>query len=155
MLHTVNIGEMKFTSGTSDKLVTHALASCVAVTVYCKRQKCAGMIHIALPNKGNYRSNNRDTYYADTGLPIFLEKFSNRCKCSQNDLEVKIYGGAKSINPEDLFNIGDKNILSVVSILDAYSLKYKFAGVGGFVSRTIELNVDDGFVKLSELPIII
>jgi chemotaxis protein CheD len=111
------------------------------------------MIHIALPNKSIYSTTSKEGYFANMGLPLFLKRLNINYKCSKNELDIKIYGGSNSINPNDVFNIGNLNLLSVKGILDEMGIKYKLVSTGGRVSRTIKMAVSNGEVKLFELPI--
>jgi len=153
MLHIVEIGGMAFSDKPSDVIITHALASCVAVTAYCRTKKAAGMIHIALPKTSGNSSVHREGYFAEIGLPLFLERFTSDYNCVWGEFDLRIYGGANSINGNDVFDIGSKNLLSIKKILNNYSLNYRIVATGGYVSRTIELSVSSGEIKLSELPI--
>lgn len=155
MLHIVGIGGMAFSDQVSDVIVTHALASCVAVTAYSKKKKIAGLIHIALPNTTGNSMNHKEGYFAETGLPLFLKRFRSDYGCSLKDLDFRVYGGANSIRGNDVFDIGSKNLLCIKYILESYSLNYRMVATGGYVSRTIELSVKNGEIKVSELPIIV
>lgn len=155
MLHIVGIGDIIYSDKKSDSIVTHSLGSCVGVTAYDKRKKIGGMIHIALPRTLNSNKNYKNGYFAEIGLPLFIETMLLEYRSLKTDLEFKIYGGANSIKGNDVFNIGNKNIIYVKNFLDNYRLEYKMVATGGYQSRTIELNIESGEVKLSELPIII
>lgn len=150
MKHLVGIGEYAISNNEADTIRTLALASCVAVTAYIPGKKAAGMIHIALPRPaGEEEGRLRPFYYAATGIPMFIERLMKQYCCTTDEMEIRIYGGANSINKDDVFNIGIKNIEMVASIL--YSLKLtpiKYE-VGGVISRTIELDVATGTVIMN------
>lgn len=152
----VGIGELAISNKLGDKLKTYALASCVGVTVYSPIKKVAGMIHIVLPNpyeKGYIE--NIPSYYARTGIPLLVNKICSEYGCLKGELEISLYGGAKSIRENDVFNIGMKNIYAAKKALSDMYLKFNAVEVGGRVSRTLEMDVDTGIVKVITQPIII
>ena len=50
MRHDIGIGHFKVSAKPGDEIKTYALGSCIAVVLYDKKAKIAGMIHIALPD---------------------------------------------------------------------------------------------------------
>lgn len=152
MLHVVEIGGIIISDKPSDAIKTYGLASCVAVTAYCRNKKIAGMIHISLPNAAGDLKNYKNGYFANIGLPIFLKKLIYEYSCIKEEMDLKIFGGAKSINNSDVFDIGSRNLEVVKEILNNHSFHYRMVATGGFVSRTVELSVESGEIKLSELP---
>lgn len=152
----VGIGELAISNNLGDKLKTFALASCVGVTVYSPIRKVAGMIHVALPNPYEKEDgDNNPSYYAHTGIPLLINKICLEYGCLKGELEINLYGGAESIRKNDVFNIGSKNISAVKKILWDMYLKFNAIEIGGRVSRTLEMDVDTGTVKVITQPIII
>lgn len=149
----VGIGEFIISNNKEDIIKTFALASCVAVTAYSRTQGVSGMIHMALPTKpaaGN--KINRIAYYADTGLPIFINEVLYNCGNIREKLSIGIFGGATSVQ-EDVFKIGPKNVAIVKKILRDFNLFYSIEETGDSISRTIYLDVATGVVKVMRLPI--
>lgn len=153
MIKYVNIGGMAFTNNCDDIIVTHSLSSCVAVTSYCPVKKVGAMIHIALPLSNGNLNLKQEGYYADIGLPLFLSNLYKEFNCSGRDLDIRLFGGANSWKENDVFDIGGKNLNMVRQILNQKSLRFKEVSTGGHVSRTIELYVNTGEVKVIELPL--
>lgn len=149
----IGIGEYAVVNNTADKIKTFALASCIAVTAYNPSRRIAGMLHVALPFPIGKDSINRPGYYAATGIPLFINKLYSEFGCLKEELEINIYGGADSINKNDIFNIGKRNIEAVTYALSILGLKIHQADVGGIQSRTIEIDVENGNVKVSRQPI--
>ena len=77
MRHNIGIGHMKASASTGDEIKTYALGSCVAVILYDKKAKIAGMIHIALPDStvNTEKSKTLPGYFVDTGMPLLLKDF--------------------------------------------------------------------------------
>lgn len=146
----MGIGEYKVSNKKDDCLKTFALSSCVAVTAYCPGKGCAGMVHIALPSPTREQDgSSRPFYYASTAIPLFIDKICLVSGCDKSNLEIGIFGGARSINPDDVFNIGEKNISAVKSAIDSLNLKYIHEETGGVYSRTLEMKVETGDIKVS------
>lgn len=156
MEHVVGIGEYAISCCRSDTIKTFALASCVAVTVYHPVKSAAGMVHIALPAPLTAKDSMRFPYrYATTAIPLLLDSMSSTLKCSKNAFELKLFGGANSIRNGDVFNIGHKNIEAVLDTLESLNLQNSYTDFGGFISRTLEMEVATGRVHVITLPITI
>jgi len=155
MRYSIGIGERVISESIDDVLVTHALASCVAVTIYCKIRNKAGMIHIALPSKSKHSMIETPWHFADVGLPLFIEEMLTVSHCCKSDFDVCVYGGAESKLSSDIFQIGLKNLQQVEKTLRSYTLNYKFIATGGHLSRTIELSVRTGNIEVFGLPLLI
>lgn len=149
----IGIGEYAVSQGEAHTIKTYALASCVAVTAYSPLKKVGGMVHVALPFPTGGDSKQRPGYFATTGVPMLVDKLCQEFGCRKGELKIQIYGGAKSINENDIFNIGKKNIEAVIQILTNLKLKVHKLEVGGTNSRTIEMDLTTGYVKVSIQPI--
>lgn len=145
----IGIGEYAVSNNKVGKIKTFALASCVAVTAYSPVKKIGGMIHIALPAPTGIDNNHGPGYYATIGVPLLINRLCQDFGCLKGELKVQVYGGANSINQKDMFNIGESNIKTVLKVLSSLNLKVHHMDVGGTQSRTIELNIGDGSVKVS------
>lgn len=151
----VGIGEFIISNNKDDIIKTFALASCVAVTAYSRTQGVSGMIHIALPAEPSGENKiNRVGYYADTGLPTFINEVLYHCGSIKENLSIGIYGGAISVQ-EDIFKIGPKNVAIVKKILRDFNLFCSIEETGNSISRTIYLDVATGIVNIMRLPIVI
>lgn len=156
MQKIVGIGEMVVSNNIEDTIKTFALASCVGVVAYSSYKKVGGMIHIALPKPPNGKEGDaRCCYYASTGIPRFINLMCKNYGCIKEELTISIYGGANSIRSNDIFNIGRKNLKAVRNILNEMNLKFNDIETSRNVSRTIELNVFNGMVKVVYQKIII
>lgn len=155
MEQVIGIGEFLISNKESDTLKTYALASCVGITVYSGAKKVAGMAHIALPNPSESEKDNIDRicYYASTGIPFFFRVLCNRYSCKLEEFRAELYGGADSININDRFQIGKRNINAVINELNKLDVKLSKVDVGGLESRTIELSVSTGDIKVNRHPI--
>jgi len=151
----VGIGEHAISNNKDDVIKTFALSSCVAITVYCPEKYVAGMAHIVLP-ASRRQTDTPDTkpyYYADTAVPKLINTICSQYGCNKNALKIQLFGGANSTMPNDIFQIGPKNLSSVKEILTNMGFAHDAAQTGGSFSRTIEMSVLDGSIKLTAQPL--
>lgn len=151
----IGIGEYAVTTESGESIVTYALSSCVAMTVYSPIKKVAGMVHISMPQYyvRNGIAKDNPWAYADKAVPMLIEKMCNDYNCSKLELEIKIYGGAESTNKSDMFKIGSRNVEAVNRELSLLNLSTSYSDTGGNNSRTIALFSDTGYVKVRCLPL--
>lgn len=150
MKRVVGIGEYIISDRLDDVIKTYALGSCVGLTIYSPIKKVAGMAHIVLPESSVNReeSVNRPGYFADTAIPLLINKMCNSYGCSKENLIVNIFGGAQSVIKDDIFNIGKKNVSAVMNVLKTNNIKCNFTQTGGCFSRTLEIDVATGEPKV-------
>ncbi|AFA48302.1 chemotaxis protein CheD [Acetobacterium woodii] len=156
MKKVIGIGEMAISNNHNDTIKTFALGSCVGITAYSPLQKVGGIIHIALPRPARIEdANKRYCYYATTGVPYFIHQFSRKYGCAENELVIRIFGGANSTRQNDTFNVGKRNLEIIQHILNDLNLKIRYAEIGETVSRTIELEVGSGDINIWHQKMII
>lgn len=153
----VGIGEYVISNNKEDIIKTLALASCVAVTAYSPVNRTAGMIHIVLPcqTTTSFENYQQPCYYATLGVPLFINKMCSEYGCIKNDLIIELFGGAKSSNTNDIFHIGQRNVMAVKKVLNDLNLHYIDTETGGRNSRTLEFNVKTGKKMIFMQPLII
>ncbi len=144
MLHTVSISDMKVSTNPNDEIVTHALGSCVGVTIYDPRNKIGGMLHFMLPGTTTNKKDN-PLMYADTGIPMLLREFEKKGGNLKSAV-VKAAGGALINDSKEFFNIGKKNVLALKKVLWKYNLLPENQDLGGDYYRTMKLYLSDGKV---------
>lgn len=149
----VGLGDYAISNKQDDILKTYALSSCVGVTMYCPVLGVAGMIHVVLPDDQINNNQYKPSYYATTGVPLLLHNLESEFGCKNHNLVIRLYGGADSIQHSDLFCIGRKNIYAVTTLLSEMKLNFQYSGVGGKLSRTIEMEVATGNIKVFTQPI--
>jgi len=152
----IGIGEYAVADNRKTKTMkTFALASCVAVIAYSPIKKAAGMVHVALPSPLRDEDNKKPGYYATTGIPNMIAKLCKEYGCERKELTISIYGGADSINENDVFNIGSRNIDAVKKTLYDMNMTVQRKEIGGTISRTIEILLETGNIKMTTAPITI
>jgi chemotaxis protein CheD len=147
----VGIGEYAVSKDIGQVIKTMALGSCVSVILYDSKSKAAGLIHIALPDSSinQKRAENKPGSFADTGIPAMLNEMKRVGWDGRSRLVVKLAGGASIMDPNNTFNIGKRNILATKKILWGYRLGAIAEDIGGTISRTVSLKVEDGTCLIS------
>ncbi len=154
MIKIIGIGEMAVSVGAEDILKTFALSSCVAVAAYSPRKKVSGLIHVVLPSAEG-RQCIKPCYYADTGIPLLIKRMCALCSCKESELRISLYGGACSMRKDDVFNIGRMNLNKIKRVLSGMHLAYQEKDTGGQVSRTLEMSVETGNIRVFSQPLIL
>jgi len=155
----VGIGEYFITNDQDETIITHALGSCVALIVYCRKTKHTALAHIVLPepshhsNLDNYKL--KPSYFATDIVPELLQYFIDKLKCNKDELEVHIIGGADAISVDDVFLVGKKNVAMIKGILKNYNIKIDYIDTGGNISRTVSVKSSNGFVNIRKQKMIL
>lgn len=148
----LGVGELGATNIPGETIKTFALGSCIAVILMDPATKCIAMDHIALPDSAvsPERAQEKPGHFADTGIPALLDeikKFGSRG--DGRGFIVKLVGGATVMDPNNTFNIGKRNALAIKKILWSFGMGAAVEDVGGQISRTVEVDVREGKVKIS------
>jgi len=144
---TVDVADMKLAQGDGLMLVTHALGSCIGITIYDPVAKVGGMLHYMLPeSKINPDKAVQMPYmFSDTGIPrLFRESY--RLGADKKRLIVKLAGGANVLDSANYFNIGKKNYLAARKILYQNGVLIRGECVGGTSGKTMRLCLTTGTV---------
>lgn len=146
----VGIGEFIVSKDQQDVIKTYALGSCVAVIMYDKMNKVAGMIHIALPDStvNPKKAQTRPGFFADTGLPLFLDEMKKK-GAVRNSTWIKLAGGSNIMDEGNTFDIGRRNAIAIKRYLWKKGLGVIKEDIGGNISRTVSIAVSTGEVLLS------
>ncbi len=146
----VGIGEYGISKNKKDMIKTFALGSCVAVIVYDRLQRAAGLVHIALPDSSINEDKAKKTpgYFVDTGLPLLFKRMNGSGKVS-NSLMIKIVGGSNIMDSNRRFDIGKRNVLAIKKYLWKNRMGVISEDVGGSISRTVSVTVETGEVRIS------
>lgn len=146
----VGIGEFVVSNDVKDIIKTYALGSCVAVIMYDKTNKAAGMIHIALPDSkvNPKKAESRPGFFADTGLPLFIEEMKKK-GAVRSSTWIKMAGGSNIMDEGKTFDIGRRNAIAIKRYLWKKGLGVIKEDIGGNISRTVSINVATGEVLVS------
>jgi chemotaxis protein CheD len=147
----VGVGDCGFAGGREQVLVTYALGSCIAVSVYDPAAVVGGLLHFMLPDSGIDPARRHETPYkfADTGLPLLLQRVQEM-GAQKRRLVVRIAGGAQMMEAAGVFDIGRRNYHALRKLMWKSGLLLHGEAVGGTVSRTVRLELGTGRFWLRE-----
>jgi len=147
----LGIGDYGASREPGDVVKTLALGSCVAVVVLDPKTHAVGMVHIALPDSSidPQKARNKPGYFADTGVPALIDEMKKLTGSkSGKEFLIKLAGGASIMDPNNTFNIGKRNVLAVKKLLWMYGMGPVGEDVGGYISRSVTVDVDTGTVTI-------
>jgi chemotaxis protein CheD len=147
MVYTVGVADLKISDDVADVLITYALGSCLGITVYDFRMKRAGLLHCMMPESSLdlIKAAGNPCLYVDSGMKALLNHFYRKGS-RKGDLIIRVTGGSssKQNEEEDFFQIGRRNFVSLRKYLWNEGLMLKAFDVGGYGSRTVTLEVENG-----------
>lgn len=149
---TLGIGDYGVVNKPGDIIKTHALGSCVAIVLLDPATRSIGMVHVALPESKVHpsRAEKLPGYFADTAIPALLAKMREMgAAANLKKVVVKLTGGANVMDKNNTFNIGKRNVLAIKKALWQQRMGAVAEDVGGTISRTVTINVDDGKVLVT------
>jgi chemotaxis protein CheD len=147
----IGISDCQVSTEPDAELVTYALGSCIAVSVWDPLRRIAGLLHFMLPesNMDAQKAEANPWMFGDTGIErlfkVACEKGADRRR-----LVVRLAGGAQVLDPQGVFNIGKRNYQAARKMLWKYGVLIASEAVGGEVSRTVRLTAEDGRLRVRE-----
>jgi chemotaxis protein CheD len=143
--YTVGISEMCFGTAPGDLLVTHALGSCIGVTLHDEEASVGGILHYMLPNSSldPVKAEKTPLMFGDTGIPAFFQE-AYLLGARKDRLRVTIAGGANVIAGNHNFDIGNRNIIIARKLFWKNNVLIAAEHVGGTIPRTLYIEVGSG-----------
>ena len=132
---TVAPGEHEITSA-KDKIVATVLGSCVSVCMRDPTAGVGGLNHFLLPKNNGSADASAGERYGDTAMEVLINGLIKRGARRQN-LEAKVFGGARVLSGATMLAIGDNNIAFVNEFLKVEGIPVVSRDVGGTRSRRI------------------
>ncbi len=147
----LGVGDYGVVNKPGDIIKTFALGSCIAAILMDPATRTIGMVHVALPESkiSPDKVKDRPGYFADTGIPVLLDKMKAMGVKNPRSIIVKLAGGACVMDPNNTFNIGKRNGLAIKKILWKYGMGPRSEDIEGNISRTVSVSIDTGKVTLS------
>ncbi|MFP4668421.1 MAG: chemotaxis protein CheD [Desulfobacterales bacterium] len=144
-LVVVDIADMRISSNQADTLITYSLGSCIGVAVYDPALRLGGMIHCMLPlsKVDREKAGVRPYMFVDTGMQQMLTKLYEAGMRKARAV-INVAGGAKVMDDQGVFKIGERNFTVLRKILWKNGLLMNSQEVGGNLSRTISLDIATG-----------
>ena len=151
MTTVIGVAQCAVSANPAESIVTYALGSCIAIAVHDPVTKVGGLLHYLLPDVEGDTTRRRDNPFlcANTGIPELL----NRCMqlgARKHRLSICAAGGASVLDRSDFFNVGHKNHLGLRKALSEAGLTIHAEAIGGYVSRSVRLDIGTGKCWVSE-----
>lgn len=146
----IGVADMKLSSHAEDVLVTHALGSCIGVTIYDPVAVVGGILHFMLPDASAnpQRAQENPWMFGSVAIPMFFKKAYELGAVKQRII-VKVAGGAQFLDDKEFFAIGKRNHTMMRKIFWQNGILIKSEQVGGTISRTLFLEMGTGRVWVS------
>lgn len=136
---------MAISSSPDEIIVTHALGSCIGLSVF-DPQVCVGaLLHFQLPSSKNDEAKaiKNPFMYADTGIPrMFKECYKLGAK--KHRMVVKVAGGGKATTGSDMFEIGRRNYVYMRKIFWKNNVLISSEHIGNNYPITMMLDMSSG-----------
>jgi chemotaxis protein CheD len=145
----VGISDFRVARDPGNVLLTHALGSCIALTVYDPVTRVAGLLHFMLPDSrtNQDRARQQPATFADTGITLLFHAAYD-LGAQKKRCIVRMTGGANVMGDGVTFEIGKKNHLAAKSILWKNGVMVKSEWVGGNTVRNVSLDVNTGRMRV-------
>ncbi|MDP4108459.1 MAG: chemotaxis protein CheD [Bacillota bacterium] len=131
-----------------EQFVTYALGSCIGICLYDSGKKIGGLGHIMLPTKPAHRADEVPFRYADTCIPLMVEKME-KMGAARRSITAKIAGGAKMFEVADdnsFGNIGERNSIAVKDTLFKLKIPVIAEDIGLNYGRTVFFYTETGIM---------
>ena len=148
-VHTVGISDLCVSREVGSMLVTHALGSCIALTIYDPLARVGGLLHYMLPKAyiDAEKAAHRPCMFADTGIPL-LFRSAYQLGAVKSRLLVAAFGGAHVNAFGEGFEIGRRNYLAMQQVLGRAGVRVHKEDVGGTTPRTVRMEIATGHISV-------
>ena len=122
------------------------LASCVGLGLYDTKKRFGGILHILLPEPVCDIPDSHATYYALTGIPLFIEAMRSK-GAGMGDMIAFIAGGAlvNPLSPHEMnLNIGHKTLEITLAAMKNYGIPIKRLEASGVNPFCMILELNNG-----------
>ena len=144
----IHIGD--FYTSNKAVIISTLLGSCVSACLYDKKKRVAGMNHILLPGKADFKNFNRQTRYSINAMEILINDMMKK-GADRNNLVAKVFGGANVIPSIKINSIGPKISRFVIHFLKLEGIPVMVKDVGGVHPRKIYFHTDSKDVYVKKL----
>jgi chemotaxis protein CheD len=145
----VGVADMVASNDPGAELVTYSLGSCLGITIYDPVRKVGGLLHAMLPDSriDSAKAVGSPFMFMDTGVPRLFQEVCS-LGAERHRLVIKVAGGAQFLDPQKVFNIGERNIRMFREMLARNGYTARARDVGGLASRTLRMDIGSGQVSI-------
>ena len=146
---TVGVADLAVRKSRDCRLVTHALGSCIGITVYDPEHGVGGMLHFMLPKAATPKmdSDRPPAMFASKGIPLLFRK-AYELGGEKNRLIVCAAGGAEFLEDCAGFQVGKRNKVMMKKLFFKNDIVLAAEDTGGSRARTMYLDLSDGKVTI-------
>lgn len=147
--HVVGVADLVVLKDPRAEIITHALGSCIGVTIFDPSTNVGGMLHFMLPDSkiNSEKATDNPAMFADTGIPVLFKK-AYELGAKKENLIVCAAGGAEVLSDGGHFKIGSRNRTVLRKIFWKNNVLLSADDTGGNNSRTLHLSLADGSVTV-------
>ncbi len=147
--YVIGVADLAVSDNPDALLITHALGSCIGVTVYDPVAKVSGLLHFMLPNsKTNAeKAKLNPAMFGDTGIPLLFRSVYE-LGAQKDRMIVCAAGGAEVIDDNGHFKVGSRNRTLLRKIFWKNDVLLTADDTGGNISRTLSLSTRDGKITV-------
>lgn len=134
------------------RLVAVGLGSCVAIVLYDRRARVAGMAHVLLPDPSAARDAANPARFASEAVPMLVDRM--REAGARGALEARLVGGAAlfgSLLGGSGGQMGERNVRAARTALVAAGIPIVASDVGGGRGRSVSVDVATGVVEVRDV----
>jgi len=143
----VLIGDVKTTQN-NVILKSDSIGSCVVIIAYDHINHIGSMCHIMLPGRAYESCNDSKNKFSEHAIETIIADFKS-FGSQLNNINAYLFGGANVLQrPDD--SIGKDNITSIQRLLTQHHISIINQYVGGIQRRSVELDVESGYIYLRE-----
>ena len=141
-------------AGGDRTLVTIALGSCVAITLWDERARVAGLAHVLLPDAALSRVPGSPARFPATAVPALVAAMADAG--APGPYVARLVGGAsmfRALLEQGGENIGARNVEAARAALRAAGIACSAEDVGGEHGRSVYLHVATGRLRVRSLAV--
>jgi chemotaxis protein CheD len=145
----VGVADLVASNDSTSDLVTYSLGSCLGIAAYDPAIKVGGLLHIMLPDSkiDPVKATISPNMFVDTGMIQLLQQVGH-LGAKLPRLIFRVAGGAQFLDEKRIFNIGERNAISLRSFFVNHGLALQSMDAGGKQSRTMRLELATGRVTI-------
>lgn len=145
----VGVADMVASNDAGAELVTYSLGSCLGICLFDPARKIGGLLHVMLPDSriDPVKASATPYMFVDSGVPRLFQAVAS-LGADRRRLVIKVAGGAQLLDPQKVFNIGERNTQVLMALLARNGYVVQAWDVGGLASRTLRLDMATGRVTI-------
>jgi chemotaxis protein CheD len=144
----VGVADLKVSPGSSGTITTHALGSCIGLTVWDPVSRAGGMLHYMLAQpRDKEKARQNPHMYAVSGVPALFRSMYEM-GCVKEKLIVCAAGASEILDDQAGFSIGKRNRTILRKLFWKNGIVLHAEDTGGSVARHMTLDLETGRVAL-------